>query len=176
MQTEFEGLFGVEDPGVSELVHFVDAVHSFLSRLLEDDVLMNRLTGGDDELVALARSSFAVDVVPGLHRLKAALEGLEALSLEGQDARPVETDSLLEGLNDHGLLGVSAAFKYAVLAKASRGWRRYRGQLTPGPRFVMVLDAVDVIPDSLIGVFGAGGAVKEFKDALRTLTPMRVGA
>jgi hypothetical protein len=56
-----------------------------------------------------------------------------------------------------------------VLASISRRWDNVKGLLTVRSWFKQICEAIDVILDSLIQAVGAGGIIKEFKDALSAL-------
>lgn len=150
----FTELAAVESPSRAELHRFVDAVIDFLGFVLERPEDFSFLWEGNPELLPLARDTYSRDVsetgASELHRaIPAIREGL---------------------LISHGLLGRPMRFKLRVLASISDAWERVRGQFIIRDWFKRVVDAIDAILDSLINAAGgAGGIIKEFKDALSAL-------
>lgn len=150
----FTELATIENPGRDELHRFVDAVIDFLGFVLErrDDFAF--LWQDDPELLQLALDTYFGDVREvGERELHRAIPGIR--------------DSLLIS---HGLVGRPMKFKLKVVASVSDAWERVRGQFSIRDWFKRVLDAIDAILDSLIdAASGAGGIIKEFKDALSAL-------
>ena len=73
-------------------------------------------------------------------------------------------------LLSHGLIGRPMTFKLKVLASISDGWERVQRQFSIRDWFKRVVHAIDAILESLIDAAGgAGGIIKEFKDALPAL-------
>lgn len=152
----------VEDPGLKELVFFLDEIEILLSAVLREDALLDKLWHKDSNLRIAAQESFEADVKPGLERMR---EQLMQLSLRDAPDQP----RVVARLKDHGLIGVSARFKFLALVRISRGWRKYRGQMTVRTGFRRVFEGIDAILDSLVSALGVGGAVKEFKDMIMAL-------
>lgn len=95
-----------------------------------------------------------------------------------QDLTPSRT--LEAKLFTHGLTGRPLKFKLWVLdsignqwehLREPRDWRgRFRRQLSIREWFKKIIEAIDAVLDSLIDAAGgAGGLIKEFKDALSSL-------
>jgi hypothetical protein len=168
----FQELGRIEDPSVDALILFVDDLGSLFDTLLHDESFMHRLTRHDAKLAALAHKSYAADVRPALQEMRLILVKTQDRLVHFQNTSDTPG---YDRLVTHGLFGVSAQFKYSVLAKVMRSWRRHKGQLTVGAGFARVTSAIDAILDSLIEALGAGGVVKEFKDALAALVPTRSG-
>ena len=106
------------------------------------------------ELLGLALQTFVIDVVP---RGRAEL----------RNAIPEISDAVLAS---HGLVGRPAKFKFRVLNSIAKQWRPGRGQVGIRRWFKQTAEAVDVILGSLVDAAGgAGGIIKEFKDALLAL-------
>lgn len=75
-------------------------------------------------------------------------------------------------LLQHGLIGRPLQFKFRVLDSIGRQWEAVQalGQLSIRDWVKRLFDAIDAILDSLIDAAdGAGGLIKEFKDALAAL-------
>jgi len=164
----FQELGRFEDPGPEQVAMFLEELDRLLHTLVSDDDLIASLWRGDSGLRDSARTSFKEDIRPALKDMRNRLV---------HDSGTIEAagDELTTGLKDHGLVGVSARFKYQALAKIARGWRKYRGHLTVGTGFRRVMEGVDAILDSVVSVVGAGGAVKEFKDIIMALAPSSAG-
>jgi hypothetical protein len=160
----FSELARVENPGPAELRRFLDELRVLLAAILDDDALMDRLCRGDKELRDLARQAFSTDVQPGFDEMK------DRLAAHVSEAEAPVDRSIQHGLEEHGLVGVSARFKYNALAKLVRSWRRFRGGFTAGAGLRRMLEGVDVVLDSAVSVLGAGGAIQEFKDTLKALS------
>jgi len=149
----FDELADVEDPRQEELQLFVEEVREFLRFVLDDGESFGFLWEDDPELRQLAVETFEHDVS----------EGTVLLSQAVPQVSP-------QHLASHGLLGRPLRFKFKVLASVARGWARVRGQFSVREWFKRICDAIDAILDSLIQVAaGAGGVIKEFKDALSAL-------
>jgi hypothetical protein len=82
-------------------------------------------------------------------------------------------------LDQHGLRNRPLKFKLRVLNSIANRWRKIQEQFKAGTLkrmlaarewFKKVVEAIDAVLDSLIeAAGGAGGLIKEFKDALRAL-------
>ncbi len=107
----------------------------------------------EPELHPLARETFRHDVVEGIHLLRGTIR-----------------DIPLERLIQHGLLGRPVRFKYRVLDSIGRQWDRVRGQFSIRGWLKRIFDAIDAILNCVIDAAGgAGGLIKEFKDASAAL-------
>jgi hypothetical protein len=67
-------------------------------------------------------------------------------------------------LKAHGLYGKQLKFKLSVIDLLAEKLRNLSSKYRFRPKLV---DAIDVLLDSLIGAFGGGTALKELKDILR---------
>lgn len=144
----------VEEPGRRELVGFVNSVVTFLRFVLQHPTDFAFLWRDRQELLVLALQTFVIDVE---RRGRAEL----------RNAIPEISDAVLEL---HGLVGRPARFKFRVLNSISNQWRPGRGQVGMRRWFKQTADAIDVILGSLVDAAGgAGGIIKEFKDALSAL-------
>ncbi len=147
----------VQDPQRDTLVLFVDETVELLTLLVKSKDFTVRLWRDDAQLISLAEKTLRDDVLPAAEYLKVKITKIP----ESQ-------------LKHHGLVGSAVRFKYAVLARVSKSWRRWQGQLTVRTGFRSVLEAVDAVLGSLIdAAHGAGGLIKEFKDAIKALAPTR---
>ena len=155
MDDWFLELAQVRDPGREHLAKFVDEVMRLLAHILQTDAA-SVLWELNPELRTMAIEAFETDVRRGAEELLVAV-------------REVPERALVQ----HGLTGRAARFKYNVMAAVSRGWGVLRSHFTIRGGFKRVVEAVDAHLDSLIAATGAGGVVKEFKDALMALAPER---
>ena len=164
----FSELAQVENPGPRELRSFVDEVCNFLKYIISDSGELNFLWGDNTRLRELAMESLDADIIG-----KSAKSLLDAIK---------ETSE--QRLDDHGLMGRPLFFKFQVIAiiesgreaalagepmpdiPVPRNWRKW---FTVRGWFKKMVDAIDAVLDSLIAATGSGGAIKEFKDALRAL-------
>lgn len=145
------------DPQKKELELFLNNTVQLLGYLVNAQDLRQRLWRDDEELRQLALESFNADVIPAAEDLKIAISKINN-----------------EDLKHHGLTGTAARFKYAVIAKLAKSWRRYKGQFTVGKTFRSLLEAVDAVLDSMISAAnGNGGLIKEFKDVIMALSSTR---
>jgi hypothetical protein len=143
----------IQDPQRDTLVLFVDETVKLLTLLVKSKDFTVRLWRDDAQLISLAAKTLRDDVLPAAENLKVKIGKVP----ESQ-------------LKHHGLVGSAARFKYAVLARVSKSWRRWQGQLTARAGFRSVLEAVDAVLGSLIdAAHGSGGLIKEFKDAIMAL-------
>jgi len=148
----FSELALVENPGREELQKFANSVVQFLVFVLREDEF-NFLWEDDPDLHRLAFETFELDV------LRSERDLIERIP-EIESAR----------LNDHGLTGRPMHFKIRVMDSIGRQWERIRGQFTIREWFKRLVDAIDAVLDSLIAAAGgAGGVIKEFKDAISAL-------
>ncbi len=164
MREWFSDLADIENPGAAELACFLEEFQALLQAILRDDELMTRLCRRDTEFRDLARRSFSDDVLRGFSEMQ------DRLSPHVSRAPAPLDNSIQRGLEEHGLVGVSARFKYRALAKLAKLWCGPRGVFTAGARFRRVLEAADVVLVSTISVVGVGGVVQEFKDTLKALS------
>lgn len=73
-------------------------------------------------------------------------------------------------LVQHSLEGRPLSFKFKVLHSIGNQWNELKDQFSIRQWFKKLIDAIDAILDSLIDAAGgAGGLIKEFKDALGAL-------
>ncbi len=154
-----------EAPGRKELHLFVRDVRTFLNFVLEEGKQdFDFLWSASPELHGLALETFRYDIAEG-----AGLELDRAID-EISETR----------LITHGLVGRPLKFKFRVLdlianqwpdIEQVRDWRgRFKRKLSIREWFKKIIDAIDAILDSLIDAAGgAGGLIKEFKDALSSL-------
>jgi hypothetical protein len=155
----FAQLAGVHDPNREHLGLFLDEVMRFLGYVIRDESAYS-LWVRNPQLQRMAIDSYETDLRSRAEELRAAI-------------RDIPERALVQ----HGLIGRSAVFKYNVLATVSLGWgRRRRGRIrrlfTVRGGFRRVVEAIDAVLASLIDAAGgAGGAIKEFKDALLALAP-----
>ena len=150
----FNQVAAAERPGRKELKLFVYNVCDFLGFVLENRNDFGFLWEDSPELHELALETFQYDIAEG-----ASLELVSAIREISQD-----------DLNTHGLKGRPLKFKFRVLDSIGNQWKRFRGQLSIREWFKKIIDAIDAILGSLIDAAGgAGGIIKEFKDALSSL-------
>lgn len=135
-------------------------------------VFFRTLWKNDAHLRNLAKSSFDVDISQSLKCMKEKIENYNE-----NNYQCFNTNTLNQRLEEHGLVGVSARFKYMALFRLVSSWRCCGdGNLTVGSGFKRVTECVDSILDSIISVVGVGGCVKEFKDVITALRPIRRSA
>src|ERR1035437_10361710 len=142
----FTKLAAEENPGRKELELFVDATVRFLDFALNTNEL-SFLWEGDQDLAALARTTFDEDVQPSANNLQAAIEGFTG-----------------DALRDHGLTGRPMRFKFCVMDTIGRQWGRVRGrgQFSVGEWFKRIIGAIDAVLASLMAERGGqGGWSKE---------------
>ncbi|MBI3886105.1 MAG: hypothetical protein HY302_10295 [Opitutae bacterium] len=150
----FTEIARAENPGREEMHGFVVGVERFLAFVLESEKDFGFLWADDPELHGLAWETFKLDVAGAGGTVHQAID--ESLS-----ARQVEL---------HGLTGRALRFKLRVLDAIARRWEKFRGQLRVREWLKQMFEAIDAILDSLIDAAGgAGGLIKEFKDALGAL-------
>jgi len=150
----FEEIAKAENPGKKELKMFVQDVRGFLGSVLENSQDFGFLWAENPELHDLALDTYKHDILNGAGlRLDSAIPKIGPRSL-----------------NDHGLEGRPLKFKFGVLASISNQWTQARASFSIRDWFKKIVDAIDAILDSLIDAAGgAGGLIKEFKDALSSL-------
>jgi hypothetical protein len=143
----------VENPGRKELHLFVDGVLKFLNFVLQHADEFAFLWEQDSQLRALASETLELDVSASASSLHSIIEEISN-----------------EALIRHGLVGRPARFKFRVLNSIANRWGSVRRQGRIRGWLKRVVDAIDAILDSLIDAAGgAGGLIKEFKDALCAL-------
>lgn len=141
------------NPGPDELVTFLDNVNSFFNFILFEDKNFRFLWERDDRLYSLAVDTFKYDVSEAISLLQRVIPNISAVQS-----------------HLHGLSGRALQFKLAVIDSVTRQWREARQNLSPREWLKRAIDAIDALLDSLISAAGgAGGLIKEFKDALRAL-------
>ena len=147
----FTDIAEIQNPGREELVRFVDAVLKFLGFVLERDEFAF-LWQDVRDLRDLARETFNGDVVESAGELNNAIANISERVLAS-----------------HGLVGRPARFKFRVLNSIANLWPA-RAQLRIRGWFKQMVEAIDAILGSLVDAAGgAGGIIKEFKDALAPL-------
>jgi len=144
----FENIAKVDEPGPGELMEFTRGVETFLGFVLKERHDFAFLWEDEPELWELAEEDMIGKI-------------------------PEST------LDQHGLRKQPLKFKLRVLNSIANRWRRIREQFQVGTLrrmlaarewFKKIVEAIDAVLDSLIDAAGgAGGLVKEFKDALRAL-------
>ena len=150
----FKEIAASENPGREELGTFVWNVRNFLGFVLENTEEFSFLWEKSPELHEMAWETFRFDIAEG-----AGLELVHAIS----DISPKK-------LRQHGLEGRPLRFKFNVLNSIGSQWEKVKGQFSIREWFKKLVDAIDAILDSLIDAAdGAGGLIKEFKDALGAL-------
>jgi len=153
MDEWFTNVAAIENPGRNDLSLFVSEVMRFLNHVLTTQNA-SPIWNQDPILKELATRAFYSDVEIAAARLREAIQNTPQMALA-----------------DHGLIGASARFKYNVMATVGRGWGTLTRHFTIKGGFGKIVDAIDALLDSLVAATGAGGAVKEFKDAIRALAP-----
>jgi hypothetical protein len=150
----FNEIAASENPGRHELSEFVRNVRNFLGHVLEDRDNFGFLWEDSPDLYDMAWETFRFDIAEGA--------GLDL------DRSIPEISS--ENLRIHGLEGRPLKFKFRVLNSIGNQWEKVKGQFSVKGWFKKIIDAIDAILDSLIAAAGgAGGIIKEFKDALSAL-------
>jgi molecular chaperone GrpE (heat shock protein) len=145
------------DPDRKELALFLKETVNLLGFLVNAEDFRDRLWRGDENLRQLGAQSFEKDVIPAAKNLESALHNISP-----------------DDLKYHGLTGTAARFKYKVIAKLARAWRRHKGEFTVGKTLRSLLEAVDAVLDSMVSAAnGNGGLIKEFKDVIMALASAR---
>lgn len=155
----FANLLESEDPGREELKVFVSDVHSFLRAVLFEFREFRFLWEDNDALLVQAQRAFeSREMATGFEELTAAIHWIEPALM----AR-------------HGLYGANLRFKFGVIGSVSNEFsRRLTEQFSVRGWFQRIVAAIDALLDSLIAAAGgAGGLIKEFKDALGALAIAR---
>jgi hypothetical protein len=158
----FTDIAKVENPGQTELIEFTRGVEAFLGFVLEDGAEFGFLWEGHAGLRELAQDTYNNDVRAEAGRMRDVIGKIPS-----------------DLLDQHGLRRRPLKFKLRVLDSIANAWERIRDQFLRGDirRFLSIrewlkkiVDAIDAVLDSLIAAAaGAGGLIKEFKDALRAL-------
>jgi hypothetical protein len=157
----FEDIAKVDAPGPEELMGFTRGVENFLGFVLGEREDFAFLWEEEPELWKLAQDTYMDDVRPETERMRAGIGKIP--------------DSILD---QHGLRNRPLKFKLRVLNSVANRWRRIQEQFKTGTWrrmlaarewFKKIVDAIDAVLDSLTAAYGAGGLIKEFKDALRAL-------
>lgn len=150
----FNNIADSEHPGREELALFVQDIRHFLLHVLEDKRNFDFLWNKNPHLLDLAMETMRYDIVEG-----AGLELDRAIY-----------DISNRQIQLHGLEGRPLRFKFQVLNSIANQWDSIRESLSIREWFKKLIDAIDAILDSLIDAAGgAGGIIKEFKDALSSL-------
>lgn len=150
----FQDIAQASIPAKPELQKFVVNTRRFLKFVLDEKVTFGFLWTVDPKLRKAAVATFDGDISKGA-------------GLQLDQAIPNLTD---DQLKRHGLSGRPLRFKIQVLNAVANQWNNLQGVLSIGEWLKKTLDAIDAILDSLIDAAGgAGGLIKEFKDALRAL-------
>ena len=149
----FDEIAKANDPGREELKLFVNNVRKFLGSVLKKEEF-SFLWDYSPDLLEIAQETFNSDIKDG-----AGLELDEAIPYIHPDK-----------LKQHGLEGRPLKFKFRVLSTVENGFEVAKKSNFVRGWFEKIIDAIDAILDSLIAAAGgAGGIIKEFKDALRAL-------
>ncbi|HEV2539527.1 MAG TPA: hypothetical protein VGU03_07440 [Frateuria sp.] len=150
----FDSIASTDEPGRRELQGFVYSVRDFLAFVLEQTDAFGFLWESHPELREQARETFALDVAErGVPELLQAIDEIPS-----------------EALHAHGLEGRPLRFKLRVLNAVASLWPRLKPQLSIRDWLKKIIDAIDAILGSLVeAAGGAGGIIKEFKDALSAL-------
>jgi len=150
----FDEIAASENPGWEELEMFVGNVRSFLGFVLENTNEFGFLWEESPELHGLAWETFRSDIAGGA----------------GLELDEVIRDIPREKRRRHGLKGRPLRFKFKVLNSIGKQWEKAKKNFSVREWFKKMADAIDAILDSLIDAAGgAGGIIKEFKDALNAL-------
>lgn len=150
----FNNVAVVENPGREELQMFVKGVRDFLGFVIENTSDFGFLWKGRRDLHELAEETFRYDITEGA-----------GLRLDGLIWKIPK-----QAIEDHGLEGRPLKFKLQVLDSIEGQWERVKEQFSIREWFKKMVDAIDAILDSLIDAAGgAGGLIKEFKDAISAL-------
>jgi hypothetical protein len=158
----FENIAKVDEPGPGELMEFTRGVETFLGFVLKERHDFAFLWEDEPDLWELAEDTYNNDVRPAAGKIRDVIGKIP--------------ESILD---QHGLRNRPLKFKLRVLNSIANRWRRIREQFQVGTLrrmlaarewFKKVVEAIDAVLDSLIeAAGGAGGLIKEFKDALRAL-------
>lgn len=149
----FSAIAQSKNPGPDELVMFLDSVNNFFDFVLSEEKSFGFLWERDQRLRYLAVETFRNDVLEASSFLKRVIPNISAVQS-----------------HLHGLSGRPLQFKLAVIDSVTRQWQELRQSLNPRDWLKRAIDAIDALLDSLISAAGgAGGLIKEFKDALRSL-------
>ena len=142
----FPGTSDFTAPDRDLLAHFLRAVYELLAEVTEVpfDPLKQPLFA--DELIDPMRGAFS-EVRDHFGRLDAAIKEL-----------------VPERMAEHGLSGNQLRFKLATVKYREQKYRQ-RGGLF---RFRWLLDTIEGLLDSIIDAAGVGGAIKDFKEAVRS--------
>jgi len=150
----FTDVASADNPGREELRLFVQDVHHFLFFILEDTQNFGFLWQHDPSLHELAMETMKHDIAQGA--------GLEL------DKAIHQIDNVR--LYSHGLEGRPLKFKFQVLNSIANQWKSVRRDFSVREWLKNLIDAIDVILESLIdAVNGAGRLIKDFKDTLSSL-------
>lgn len=155
----FTNLLEFEDPDRNELKLFVDDVRRFMRDVLFEFREFQVLFDGNGDLLERAKGAFdSREMDAGFGELTEAINWIEPMMMER-----------------HGLYGKNLRFKFGVLGHVSREFpRRLSDQFSVRGWFQRIVAAIDALLDSLIDATGgAGGLIKEFKDALGALAIAR---
>ena len=132
-------------PDQDLLLQFVRAVHDLLAEVVENPNDRQGEPLFADGLIDPMRAAFLE--IPGhFERLYTAVRRLEP-----------------DGIAEHGLSGNQLHFKLAAVHYREQVYRQRGGFF----RLQWLLDAIEGLLDSIIDAAGVGGAIKEFKEAMR---------
>jgi hypothetical protein len=158
----FEKIASSDNPGIGELIEFTHGVEGCLGFVLEQRQEFAFLWEEEPELWGLAQDTFKSDVQPAAARMRDVIGEIPESELD-----------------EHGLRKKPLKFKLRVLNSIANRWRRIQEQFKAGTLrrmlaarewFKKVVEAIDAVLDSFIeAAGGAGGLIKEFKDALGAL-------
>ncbi|HET6419832.1 MAG TPA: hypothetical protein VFG19_06740 [Geobacteraceae bacterium] len=149
----FTDVANVANPEREELDRFITGVENFLAFVIENLSEFSFLWEDAPELRELAMETFHKDVREGVFHLR-------------QEIPRIPEKQLVF----HGLIHRPMRFKLKVLDSIGQKWETVRGQFSVRDWLKKIIEAIDAILDSLIhAAGGAGGIIKEFKDALSAL-------
>jgi hypothetical protein len=158
----FDKIAKVEEPGRRELMQFTRGLETFFGFVLKDRKDFEFLWEDDPQLWKLAQDTYEKDVRPAARRMRNVIGKIDESKLD-----------------QHGLRNQPLKFKLRVLNSIANRWRQIQAQFKAGTLkrmlaarewFKKMVEAIDAVLDSLIeAASGAGGLIKEFKDALRAL-------
>jgi hypothetical protein len=137
-------------------------VETFLDFILKQKTDFAFLWEDEPALSKLAQDTFKHDIRAGAKKMRDAIDKIPHAALD-----------------QHGLRNRPLKFKLRVLNTVANRWKRIREQFQVGTLrrmlaarewFKKIIETIDAVLDSLIeAASGAGGLIREFKDALRSL-------
>ena len=150
----FNNLVESEHPGEKELEMFVCDLHHFLITVLEDQRYFGFLWEHDPSLRQLALDTYLFEI---------AEKGVQELLTAIPQISPTK-------ICQHGLEGRPLRFKFHVINTIANQLHSDKKHFSIRAWFKKLIDAIGDLLDSLIDAAGgAGGLIKELKDALGSL-------